>query len=171
MAPLPTTWLPTTWMAASALALAVVGLAVAVAAYRRGRRLQDHYRALMEGVDGADLAAALEVYGRRLGGAEADIAVLAGQAAGLDRRLRLALQRVGVLRFNAFDDVGGEQSFAIAFLDESGNGVVVSGLQGRDGGRVFAKPVRGGRSQYALSAEEERAIAAAGGEPPVAPGG
>lgn len=77
---------------------------------------------------------------------------------GLEATGQLAIQRVGVVRFNPFTDTGGDQSFAIALLDALGNGLVLSSLHGRADTRIFAKQVRGGRSRHQLSAEEEDAI-------------
>jgi hypothetical protein len=69
-----------------------------------------------------------------------------------------AIQKVGVVRYNPFADSGGDQSFAIALLDAEGNGIVVSSLHSRTDTRVFAKPVKSGRSTYPLSDEEQDAI-------------
>jgi len=79
------------------------------------------------------------------------------------KRLERTIQRVGVVRFNAFPDVGGDQSFAIALLDNHGDGVVISSLQGRAENRVYAKPLKRWDSTYALSEEEKQAIAKAYG--------
>lgn len=86
---------------------------------------------------------------------------LADRSEEVERRLERSIQRVGVVRFNAFPDVGGDQSFAIALLDNHGDGVVISSLQGRTENRVYAKPLKGWDSTYALSDEEKQAIAKA----------
>ena len=66
------------------------------------------------------------------------------------------LQHVGLLRFNPFNEVGGEQSFATAFLDKDNNGLVISNLHGRGGSRLYAKLVKNGSGvDYELSAEEK----------------
>lgn len=88
---------------------------------------------------------------------------LARRYDGLQADLQATIQRVGVVRFNPFRDTGGDQSFAVALLDELGNGVVLSGLHNRSDTRVFAKPVRDGTSTYTLSREEQQAIAQANG--------
>jgi hypothetical protein len=146
-----------------ALALALAGLLAAFVALRRAARLEGHYRALMTGVDGADLAAALEAHVARLAEGERRLAGLEGRATASEERLRRALQRVRVLRYNAYEDAGGDQSFALALLDDAGDGIVMSSLVGRAGIRVFAKPVSGGRSSHTLTGEEERVIADAAG--------
>lgn len=69
-----------------------------------------------------------------------------------------ALQQVGLVRYQAYHDVGGDHSFALALLDASGSGVVVNSLYHRDRCRVYAKPVRDWRSTITLTDEEEEAI-------------
>jgi Protein of unknown function (DUF4446) len=69
-----------------------------------------------------------------------------------------SVRRVGVMRYDAFEDVGGRLSFSCALLDEHGTGVVLTSINGRQETRVYAKPVTVGRSTYNLSREEEEAI-------------
>jgi hypothetical protein len=75
-------------------------------------------------------------------------------------RLRGAVAGLGVVRFNPFagDGSGGNQSFAAAFLDEGGRGVVLSSLYARDRASVYAKPVEAWASTHKLSNEEKEAI-------------
>lgn len=69
------------------------------------------------------------------------------------------IQKVELLRFNPYDDTGGDQSFTACFLDSSGNGIVITSLHARSGTRVFGKEVILGKSpKYQLSKEEELAI-------------
>lgn len=69
------------------------------------------------------------------------------------------IQRVELLRFNPYQETGGDQSFSIALLDEKGNGIVLTSLHARSGTRVFAKPVKMGRGvRYQLSSEEEEVL-------------
>ena len=79
-----------------------------------------------------------------------------------EARLHSSLRGVGVVRFNAFQNgAGGNQSFAIALLDEKRSGVVFSALYSRDRVGVYAKPLEKGVSPFTLSAEEEEAVAKA----------
>ena len=81
---------------------------------------------------------------------------------GTDRRQQFQIEgsvrRVALLRYDAFEDVGGRLSFSCAMLDEHGTGVVLTSINGRQETRVYAKPVAVGTSTYNLSAEEEEAI-------------
>ena len=77
-----------------------------------------------------------------------------------ERRLRRAISGIGMIRFNPFKGTSGSnQSFAAAFLNEEGNGVVVSSLYSRDRVSVFAKPIKELSSEYELTEEEKEAIA------------
>jgi hypothetical protein len=72
--------------------------------------------------------------------------------------LATTVRRVALLRYDAFEDVGGRLSFSCALLDDRGNGVVLTSINGRQETRVYAKPITEGRSGYNLSSEEEEAI-------------
>ena len=76
-----------------------------------------------------------------------------------------AVSRVGLIRYDAFEDVGGRLSFSCAMLDDHGDGVVVTSINGRQDTRVYAKPITEGRSKYNLSIEEDEAIRQALAEP------
>ncbi len=76
-----------------------------------------------------------------------------------------AVRHVGLVRYDAFEDVGGRLSFSCAMLDDHGNGVVLTSINGRQDTRVYAKPIVEGKSQYNLSIEEEEAIRQALAEP------
>ena len=69
-----------------------------------------------------------------------------------------SVRRVALLRYDAFEDVGGRLSFSCAMLDDHGTGVVLTSINGRQETRVYAKPVTEGTSAYNLSPEEEEAI-------------
>ncbi|MDO8663862.1 MAG: DUF4446 family protein [Candidatus Wildermuthbacteria bacterium] len=68
------------------------------------------------------------------------------------------IQKVGMVRFNPFKEVGSDQSFSIALLDGNDSGVVVSSLYTREESRIYGKPIKNGQSEYQLSGEEKEAI-------------
>jgi len=70
----------------------------------------------------------------------------------------ITIQKVGVVRFNPFNDLGGNQSFAVALLDGKNNGFIISSLFVSDGNRVYTKAVKLGKSEHSLSNEEVEAI-------------
>ena len=76
----------------------------------------------------------------------------------LDSDLASCIQKIGLVRYNAFKDVGSDLSFAIALLDKDDNGVVFNGIYGSESSNIYAKPIKKGISTYQLSSEEQYAI-------------
>ena len=83
---------------------------------------------------------------------------LTGRTGALEASGRKAFQRIGLVRFNPFEDTGSNQSFALALLDADGDGVIVSSLHARGGTRIYAKAVAAGRPEATLSDEESEAL-------------
>ena len=73
----------------------------------------------------------------------------------VDKRLDKSIRSVETIRFNPFLDAGSNQSFAISFINDEGNGVVMSSLYARDRMSIFAKPIVAGKSEFELSTEEK----------------
>ena len=80
------------------------------------------------------------------------------ELAALQEAHKNSLTRVGVVRFNPFGEIGGDQSFSVALLDSRDSGVVITSHYGKEMQRIYAKPLKQGKSEYSLSAEEEEAI-------------
>jgi hypothetical protein len=142
--------------------LLIVGIVWILDLQRRLRWLQSRREGIFAGEEGdASLAAALENLAARLSETNARTERLVAQTKQIDDTLAHVVQGVGLVRFRAFQDTGGDQSFALALADGEGNGVVVSALYGRGKTRVYAKPVQGWLSPKPLGEEEEQALAGA----------
>ena len=76
----------------------------------------------------------------------------------LDSDMAGCLQKVGIVRYSAFKDMGSDLSFALAILDEKNNGVVLNGIYSREISNIYAKPITEGKSNYTISQEEQKAI-------------
>ena len=76
----------------------------------------------------------------------------------IDSRLNKSIRSVETIRFNPFIDAGSNQSFAIALMNDEGNGVVMSSLYARDRMSIFAKPIINGKSEFELSSEEKEVL-------------
>jgi hypothetical protein len=141
-----------------ALGITVLLLLLLVAVVlRRVRRIDARLRGLTRGEDG-DLEGVLGAHLEKVYTLGREVERLGGRTTALEAAGPHALQRVGLIRFNPFEDTGGNQSFAVALLDGDGNGLVLSSLHARTGTRVYAKSVRGGRAEAALSEEETAAL-------------
>ena len=103
------------------------------------------FAGLTRGADGESLEAILDAHLDKVYAVAREVDDLAARSAVLEATQRRAFQRVGLVRFNPFEDTGGNQSFALALLDAHGDGFVVSSLHARAGTRVYAKAIAGGR--------------------------
>ncbi|MDA8217415.1 MAG: DUF4446 family protein [Dehalococcoidales bacterium] len=140
------------------LALVLLALAWQSSLRRRVDLLSRRYVSLSNGVDGASMLDVLDRQVTDVRDLGQKVEAVANQCQALDEKVELSLRRVGMIRFNPFSDTGGDQSFALAVLDDRGDGFVISSIFGRAESRLYAKPVKDGRSKYPLSAEEEQAI-------------
>ena len=80
------------------------------------------------------------------------------KAKEMDALLNLAITKVGVIRFRAFEDMGSDLSYAVALLDSNDDGVILSSIFGREDSRSYVKPIEHGKSSYTLTKEEEEAM-------------
>jgi len=76
----------------------------------------------------------------------------------LKRESKFSIQKVGIVRFNPFKEVGGNQSFSIALLDGNNSGVIITSLYSREGNRFYGKAIKNGQSEHLLTEEEKEAI-------------
>jgi len=113
--------------------------------------------ALEKGLDQAallPLAQRLDQHAEQLHFAESAIGAIR-------RALPHTVQGIGVIRYNAFEGVGGDQSYSIALVDAEGHGAVMTGLHTGEDVRVYAKPLENWKSSYSLSENEQKALASA----------
>jgi hypothetical protein len=139
--------------------VAVVGL------IRRVRSLGRRLQSLTRGGDETSLEDVLGSHLDRVRGVVREVESVAARTTSVEREMLGTFSRVGLVRFNPFEDTGGNQSFALALLDGNGDGFVVSSLHARAGTRVYAKSISGGASDSALSEEEGEALRQAMAKP------
>ncbi|MCC7165842.1 MAG: DUF4446 family protein [Anaerolineae bacterium] len=142
------------------LILLMVGVLVAWIGSIEYRMMRQNrtLRALFSGRTGADLEQVLREYMERMDRTDQTIKEFNQRATRIEQQVPFTVSHVGVVRFNPFADKGGDQSFAVAFLDDHHDGVVFTGLHSRADVRVYAKPIVGGVSTYPLTDEESEAI-------------
>lgn len=146
------------------LGVLVVLAVTLILAVRTGLQFKQHrqqWSKVLEGSRGESLEKLLletlrenSVLQERLDRAEARLAEI-------EKHGEKSKRHLGLVRYDAFEDVGGSQSFAMALYDDNGDGAILNGLVGRADCRVYCKPLVGGRSDRNLSQEERRAIAEA----------
>ena len=108
--------------------------------------------------DGKNIEEDLENYMYRVERVEKQNLEIANFIEQLDKDFEKSIQKVGIVRYNAYKDTGSDLSFTLALLDENNNGVLLNGIYSREMSNIYAKPVENGESKYTLSEEEKKAI-------------
>lgn len=121
-------------------------------------RLNRHYEQMMRGTSGVNLEQLLNHHIEQVNLVSSKTGQLDRDVQRLEATLRTAVQKVGLVRFNAFEDTGSDLSFAVAMLNAANDGVVVSSIFGRSESRIYAKPIVAGQSSYFLTDEEKGAL-------------
>jgi len=145
--------------------LALLALLVAVISIRDLRRLRADYAALVSGSAALTAEQRFAQLLERVAQQGATSQLSGTRLTGLESAAPNALSRMGLIQFQAFEDVGGGQSSALALLDAAGSGVVITALHARVGTRIYVKRVIEGRGEGTLGEEETAAIAAALAQP------
>lgn len=122
-------------------------------------RMLAHYNGLTRGISRAGLKEVLEMILSTQRGLKKRAEELTVELAGVAKAGQLHIQRIGIVRFNPFDDTGGAQSFTMAILDSHDNGIVITSLYARNSNRWYVKEVAEGNGKgVELSKEEVAAI-------------
>ena len=117
------------------------------------------YNELVQGTGKKTLDDIFKVFLSDLSHAKKDIAELNTKCDKIEKNQLFYIQKIGLLRFNPFNDTGGDQSFILTLSDANDTGVVITGLYSRSGTRWYAKKVIAGKgSEHDLSEEEKKAL-------------
>lgn len=117
-----------------------------------------HYQRLGKGVKAGNLIKVLDELVQTEQTNSKQIEKLKEELVRQDKKSALYMQNIGLIRFNPFNETGGDHSFALAMLDGQLDGFVLTCLHARDRTRVYLKEVKGGSSKVELSSEEEKAL-------------
>lgn len=148
---------PSLAVAIAACAVASVALLVALVLWLRLARLREAQSVVLAGGrrDLLEFAVALQA---RIDDVNRALTEVAAGLSRVDRRVDGALTNTAVVRYDAYEGTGGQQSASIALLDANRTGAVITAIQGRDYARLYVKDLDRGRSSVALSPEEEEAV-------------
>jgi len=113
---------------------------------------------IFAGTKAKNLEEMVVVVGKKIAELEESQAKIDKHLIQVDNRLDKSIRSVETIRFNPFVDAGSNQSFAIAFMNDEKNGVVMSSLYARDRMSIFAKPIVNGKSDFELSDEEKEVL-------------
>ena len=139
-------------------ATGILGLLLALITALQLRRMRRAYEVL-QGADGS--GSFVEAVSRHAAAVETlrgEVAAVQSDVAAVRSDLAAAVRHVAVVRYDAFGDMGGRMSFSAALLDDAGDGLVLTSINGRSETRNYAKGIRAGRSEQSLSPEELEAV-------------
>ncbi|WP_168735931.1 DUF4446 family protein [Cohnella fermenti] len=125
------------------------------------KRLGKAHRQMIGETGVPELESVLDRLHGRIGALEGDRKQQNDRLETQEKRLSALKGRIGVHRFNAFSDSGSDLSFSVAFVNDNQDGVVITGIYGREQTFLYAKPLDKGQSAYMLSPEEKIAISQA----------
>lgn len=146
------------WVAVIGAGIALIALLLAIVTLARIRGLRRAYTLLQDG-DGTDsFIEAVGAQVRAVGDLRSDVQSVQHRLDTVQADLAAALRHVAVVRYDAFNDMGGRLSFSVALLDDAGDGLVLTSINGRTETRTYSKGVKAGSSEASLSPEEEQAV-------------
>ncbi|SHN69595.1 uncharacterized protein DUF4446 [Desulfitobacterium sp. LBE] len=146
------------WAIALVAVLCIVEFIWIVILQNRLKGFQKSYLALQTFLDGSSLDQQLKEYISGVNHIKDNVEKMEKRMDQVELKLRSSIDRAELVRFNAFDNMGSDLSFALALLNQQGDGVVLSSINNREESRVYAKPISHGESSYHLSQEEKAAI-------------
>lgn len=141
------------------MVLMCVALIVALAALVQISKLKKRYNSVMgEGEETKSLEEKFKEFYETSSEIKEKYDKISEAVMDLSKNMDKCIQKVGIIRYNPFDEAGGNLCFAIALLDSENNGVILNGIHSRSGCYTYAKPVEMGVSEYVLSQEEMQAL-------------
>jgi hypothetical protein len=144
-------------VAIAACGVAALALAFALWLWRRLSRVQAS-QAVVLGNERQDLLAFAVSLQARIDDVHRAVDEVAAGLSRVDRRVDSSVTNRAVVRYDAYEGTGGQQSASLALLDSTRTGTVVTAIQGRDYARIYVKDLDRGRSSVALSPEEQEAV-------------
>ncbi len=145
-------------LAAVAILVAVLALGLTIGMLVALRRMRVAYSVLQGGKGHDDFVTLVNHHGRAVSDLRGEVEDMNARVGKLSVEISDALRHVAVVRYDAFPDMGGRLSFSAALLDDEGDGLVLTSINGRSETRTYAKGVKSGRSDHQLSPEETQAI-------------
>ncbi|SHI11055.1 Protein of unknown function [Clostridium collagenovorans DSM 3089] len=121
-------------------------------------KLKKQYKAMVKGNSKKSIESSITQYYEKIDNFEEKFEGFYNDFNQLNSRIEKSIQKVAVTRFKAFEDIGSDLSYSIALLDSNDDGVILTGIFGRNESTTYAKPIDKGISRYELSQEEKQVL-------------
>lgn len=152
------------WIGMVTIVLVIVLFVYCVILHIRLGSLKKKYDFFMQGEHGASLERKLSVEVSEIRDAAKGLESLLSEQVAIRNIQSNTLQKIGFIKYNAFENIGNDLSFALTLLDGNNNGICISSIYGRNESRIFSKPIVKGKSLVSLSQEELESLNEALGE-------
>ena len=152
------------WIGMATIVLVIAVLVYCVILHIRLGSLKKKYDFFMQGDNGASLERKLSVEVSEIRDAAKGLESLLTEQAAIRNTQSNTIQKIGFIKYNAFENIGNDLSFALTLLDGNNNGICISSIYGRSESRIFSKPIEKGKSLVSLSQEELESLNEALGE-------
>ncbi|EKE19866.1 MAG: hypothetical protein ACD_8C00094G0010 [uncultured bacterium] len=141
------------------LFLAILSLVFGFLIWLKVKKTQANLEILFSGKKAIDLESVILAHTNEILTIDKEIQELFEISNKIHNLTQKSIHKVGIIRFNPFKDIGGDQSFALALLDGKDSGITISSLHTREGTRIYSKPIiKGSSEKYTLTEEEKTAI-------------
>lgn len=145
-------------IAGAGVFIGLAGLLFALVLHRRVKTLQRSQKVIMGGKSKEDLVSHVVSLEEKVNNIREAMEDLTLSVRDHETQIDGCLSGVGMVRFNAYEDLGGQQSTTVAFLDAGEDGVVITTVVSREFARMYVKSIRNGRPDVALAPEESQAV-------------
>ena len=152
------------WIGMVTIVLVIAVLVYCVILHIRLGSLKKKYDFFMQGDNGTSLERKLSVEVSEIRDAAKGLESLLTEQAAIRNTQSNTIQKIGFIKYNAFENIGNDLSFALTLLDGNNNGICISSIYGRNESRIFSKPIVKGKSLVSLSQEELESLNEALGE-------
>lgn len=152
------------WIGMATIVLVIALLVYCVILHIRLGSLKKKYDFFMQGDNGASLERKLSVEVSEIRDAAKGLETMMTEQAAIRNIQSNTIQKIGFVKYNAFENIGNDLSFALTLLDGNNNGICISSIYGRNESRIFSKPIVKGKSLVSLSQEELESLNEALGE-------
>lgn len=137
----------------------IVLFILVIISYARISKMNKNNKEFMQKLGtGKDIGEDLNNYMERIIELEQALSETHSYCKQLENKMKNCVQKIGVVRYNAYNDAGNDLSFAVALLDEKNNGIVFNGIYSREMSNIYAKPIADGRCEYNITKEENEAL-------------
>lgn len=138
--------------------LVIILIILVLVLLRATSKVENKYRKFMRGVNNKNLEELVTSYLDKVDEVKKQSDFLKEQYEDIDKRTKGCLQKLSMIRYRAFDNVGSDLSYSLALLNDDNDGVVLTSIYGRNESTTYAKPIDKGISRYDLSEEEKQVL-------------